>query len=323
MGDSAAQLAYECFVDEWLDKRDFVVVHTSGSTGKPKLINLLKSDMRRSARAFAMQFGLKPESILASALPISSIATKMAIVRHLEAGCRYVPLPVSNEFEIPCFVDVLSIGPSQACQFIRRPELRKQTGTLFIGGAPLHPEMLRSLTDAGYNVCLSYGMTETCSNVALSYGADGIYRANPGISFASDSRGCLVINAPDYSFSGTVTNDVVEIIDSRTFRWLGRYDNVVNSGGIKLYPEEIELMLTDYIASPFYITGRPHPLWGEALAVVVEGNDKDARAAAYALKRFPDGVRRPKSTVAVSRFQKTRTGKVIRILPETGNFFDV
>lgn len=323
MGNTRAQLDYDCFIAAWRDDKDYILSRTSGSTGTPKEIRLLKSDMVRSARTFAKQFGLDRRSTVASALPVSSIATKMAIVRHIVTGCKYVPLPASNEFELPCYIDVLSIGPSQANQFLKNAALRAMVGTLFIGGAALDAERHRALLDAGYAVCLSYGMTETCSNVALCRGTDGVFTANPDITFSLDCRGCLVISAPGYSFSSVITNDVVELIDNRNFRWLGRYDNVVNSGGIKLYPEQIEKLLVDYIHRPFYITGRQHPLWGEALTIVIEGSNEDAAEAAGALRSFSDGVRRPKSIAAVPRFEFTSTGKIKRVLPPDNCFINI
>ncbi|MDE6498401.1 MAG: AMP-binding protein [Muribaculaceae bacterium] len=323
MERSRAELDYHRFVAAWHDNNDFILSHTSGSTGAPKEIRLLKSDMERSARTFITQFGLERRSTVASALPISSVATKMAIVRHIIADCKYVPLPVCNVFDIPGYIDVLSIGPSQTHQFLSNAELRTKVGTLFVGGAPLDSERHRALIDAGYRVCLSYGMTETCSNVALCSDTDGIFIANQDISFTLDGRGCLVIIAPGYSFSGVVTNDVVELIDARRFKWLGRYDNVVNSGGIKLFPEQIEKLLDAYIDRPFYITRRPHSMWGEALAMVIEGSDEDAMRIAHSLRSFSDGVRRPKSIVAVTKFELTATGKIKRVLPKDGLFINI
>lgn len=323
MERSRAELDYLNFVDEWQSPLPYILSRTSGSTGTPKEIRLLKSDMWRSAQTAVEQFGLTAGSTIASALPVTSIATKMAIVRHLAAGCRYVPLPASNVFDIPCHIDLLSIGPSQTELFLQNPGLRHHVDTLFVGGAPLSQERMETLLSLGYNVCVSYGMTETCSNVALCRSSDGIFEANPGISFEADPRGCLVIVAPDYSFSGTVTNDVVDLLDERHFRWVGRYDNVINSGGLKLYPEKIEPLLADVIGRPFYIVGRPHPLWGEALAAVVEGYEGDAAAIVAALRGFSDGVHRPKSVAVVAEFERTPTGKIKRILPQDAIFHEV
>ncbi|MDE6269452.1 MAG: AMP-binding protein [Muribaculaceae bacterium] len=190
-------MEYTDFLKEWYSDTDFVVVHTSGSTGKPKEIRLPKVDMLRSARATVEYFELTSRSSVASLLPMSSIATRMAVVRSIVAGCRYIEMPVANDFIVYEHIDLLSVGPSQTDCLIQHPEFTKRIGAVMVGGAPLGATRREGLIKAGYRVWESYGMTETCSNVALRKIEDDMFHANEGISFSIDGRGCLFIHAPD------------------------------------------------------------------------------------------------------------------------------
>ena len=123
MDYTRSKMEYTDFIDEWNNGSEHITAHTSGSTGTPKPIHLLKSDMLRSANATIKRFGLDKNCVIASLLPISSIATKMAIVRSIAAGCRYINLHPSNDFEIPEHIDLLSVGPSQCDCLIAHPDM--------------------------------------------------------------------------------------------------------------------------------------------------------------------------------------------------------
>lgn len=312
MAVSCTSMEYEEFLKQWSDDREFVNVKTSGSTGTPKEIHLLKSDMIKSAEATVRRFGLNAHSVIASLLPMTSIATRMAVVRSIVAGCRYVDMKPSNNFVITEHIDLLSAGPTQADCLISNPEMASLVGAIMMGGAPLSPERREALLACGYDLWESYGMTETCSNVALRHGSDPLFTANPGISFSLDERDCLIIHASGYSFDGIVTNDVAALTSPTSFCWLGRADNVINSGGVKMYPEQIEKMLAPYMDMPFYITGVTDNKWGQAVALVVEGSEIELDMARAIVDRLPDRKTAPKHIFAEEAFQYTSTGKIIR-----------
>jgi O-succinylbenzoic acid--CoA ligase len=101
----------------------------------------------------------------------------------------------------------------------------------------------------------------------------------------------------------------VELLSSTGFRWLGRLDNVINSGGVKLHPEEIEAKLAQHLSGSFFVTSKPDDLLGSRLVLVIEGN-----------QHVPDmsilsGHQRPKEIIRLEKFERTETGKVKRILP--------
>lgn len=266
------------FLDEFLDpSTDFVKAYTSGSTGTPKEIRLAKSAMIESARATVRFFGLDAGSCLVSPLSADYIAGKMMIVRGLVAGAHTWMLPprrTSVLDEVPESVkriDLLPIVPAQIDSVMAWPR-RDIVRNIIIGGAPLAPDREAAVAAAGLTgVWATYGMTETCSHVALRHigGEDAdVYRAMPGITFSLDGRGCLCVG-------NLATNDLVELIDSRSFRWLGRIDNVINSGGLKLHPELLERRLAPHLPGvEFYLTSRPSELWGREMVMVVTGSPR-------------------------------------------------
>ncbi len=303
------------FLDEWHNASNTVEAHTSGSTGKPKRIELLKSDMRASAEATINYFGINRESILAIPLSADYIAGKMMAVRADMAGCRLLELPVSNTVSIDTSVDLLAVVPSQIPSLLEstRPTLVKN---LLIGGAPLSDDMESRIVAAGFNAYIGYGMTETCSHVALrKLGEDGSFKAMDGISFSTDSRGCLVIHSSQFSWKELVTNDMVELVSSQSFKWLGRADNVVISGGLKLHPELLEKEYARLIPGlpPFYLTGEANEKWGQCLVMVAE-NPSEGLLEQIRLM-LDDRRKAPQKIVAVEELPRTANGKVRRILP--------
>lgn len=304
------------FIRDWREASDYIVAHTSGSTGQPKEIRLLKSDMAASAKATNAFFGIDSRSVIGLPLSVDYIAGKMAVVRSLLAGCRLLEMPVSNELHIDSRVDLLSVVPSQVDSLLSVPA--DKVGAVIVGGAALSPSRRAALAATGIRAFASYGMTETCSHVALCDISDSsdVYRAMPGISFSVDDRDCLVIEAPAFSFSRLVTNDIVELVDASSFRWRGRYDNVINSGGIKYAAEELERLYSAFIERPFYVTAISDDKWGEVIAIVVEGDASAAGSMLTTLRHNVDHRRCPKKIIAVDSLTKTSNGKIKRIKPD-------
>ncbi len=286
--DAGYRLAVEDFIRQMADPSDHIVAHTSGSTGLPKDIRLLKRDMEVSALATNRRFGINNNSRLLCPLSANYIAGKMMIARAMAADCEVAFCKPSNNFwstpEVASYlndgiVDLVPVVPSQ-CGAL--PDLGGDTlnshparriRNIIIGGAaiPQTTEMALSKAALGETaVFATYGMTETCSHVALRSIGDNMFHAMPGISFSADERDCLKITAGDYSFRELQTNDIATVIAADRFIWRGRYDNVINSGGIKLFPEELEKKLEDVLPGRFYIKGTPDPKWGEAVTLVVE-----------------------------------------------------
>lgn len=304
------------FLEEWHSDSPTVVARTSGSTGTPKEIRLLKSDMEASARATNSFFGIGPDSELGLPLSVGYIAGKMMVVRSIVAGCRLRQFPVSNKLGVDSPVDLLSVVPSQVPSLLADRASAVNVANLLVGGAPLSPELERQIAVSGIQAYIGYGMTETCSHVALRRigSTEAAYRAMPGIRFSTDGRGCLVIYSDRFSWRTLTTNDVVDLTGPESFVWRGRADNVINSGGIKLHPEEIERRIGPFIGRPFYVVGHPSAKWGECVALVFEGSEAESGRIAdeIAALDLPRGWR-PAVIVAVPALPRTATGKLRRL----------
>ena len=309
--------AIDDFLREWHSPSDYIEAHTSGSTGAPKRIRLLKHDMLVSARATNRRFGISTSSVLALPLSIDYIAGKMMCVRAIEAGCTLLEMPVSNHIVVDRHVDLLAVVPSQVDSLLAQSDAHSLVGNLIVGGAPLDAVRAEALRCRGFRTYSTYGMTETCSHVALAdiSDPDAPFVAMPGISFELDSRSCLVVIAPEFSFRRLVTNDIVDLHDSHTFHWLGRADNVINSGGIKIPAEQLEHDLAPYINVPFYVVGCKDSRWGEVPVIVFEGSPDDVQAIIDTLRDVIDHRRCPRKAFAVKTLPRTPNGKLLRNPP--------
>ena len=121
-------------------------------------------------------------------------------------------------------------------------------------------------------------MTETITHIALrkinEKNAESWYTPLNGVETRLDERGCLVINSERIGVCRLVTNDRAELKKDGKFKILGRIDNVIISGGIKLIPEEIEKKLSGWIENDFYLSGLPDEKLGKRLVLYIEGDGK-------------------------------------------------
>lgn len=312
------------FLDEWFSPTDFVCGHTSGSTGSPKPLKLLKRDMEESARLTLDFFGITSRTTMLLCLSPDYIAGKMMIVRALLSGADLLVVqPSSQPFAtVDEPVDFAALVPAQVVESLRDDTQRARLariGSLIIGGAPLSPATETRLTELPVHAYATYGMTETVSHVALRRIGDPTmnYRALGRITFTVDDRGCLVIHTPHFALKQFVTNDVVSLVDERTFRWVGRYDHVINSGGVKIFPERVEQKIAALFTRRFFIAASADEKWGECVALAIEGDPLSAAAEEALLARIRVMVDRyevPRRIVYLPVFAETSSGKVIRRL---------
>jgi O-succinylbenzoic acid--CoA ligase len=315
--DSNLDNAISNFLNEWNDDLDYIVVNTSGSTGVPKQIKLSKDDMRTSAQATNAKFGINKDSFLLSPLSVDYIAGKMMIVRALEADCEAKMVKPSLEFSLDGFdrkISLLPIVPSQIDCLTANPEWKALVDTIIIGGGALSQTLRAQMVNIGYNAYATYGMTETCSHVAVqNIAVDTLFRAMPNITFDVDDDSCLMIKSPNYTWKCLTTNDVVELADDKSFKWIGRRDFVINTGGIKVYPEKIEQQLSAIIDKPFYVKGEPDEKWGSIVVLYIESaKEIDSKAMIELCKKHLPKYCTPKKVISVKSFNYTLSGKIKR-----------
>ena len=298
------------FILEWLNDNDYIIAHTSGSTGKPKEIQLAKNMLVASAKNTCAFFHLTTESKTLLCIPAAFIGGKMMLVRGFVSGMDVHTIKTTSsplEQINTCF-HFVALTPQQAMQSSN--EALEYFANVIIGGGEVNTALENKLHNVKCNCYSTYGMTETASHVALKHiGKQNYFEALPTISFTTDERNCLVIHAPKLLESPLVTNDVVELLSPTQFVWKGRFDNVINSGGIKIYPEEVEKKLHPFISQRFFIGKLPDEVLGEKVVLVIE-SDKELTIdfSSTTLTAYE----KPKQIIYTKKFIETESGKVKR-----------
>ena len=312
--DKDYRVAVGDFLVDWLSETDSVKVFTSGSTGKPKQIILQKEHMRNSALATGRFFNLQSGESALLCLSAAFIAGKMMLVRAMVLGLELVIVPPSNNplKDLKENFDFVAMVPLQVTSSLA---LLNRVKTLIIGGAPVAKELKEQLVVLNTNSFETYGMTETITHIAAKNLKDSnFFQVLPGVTIDKDQRGCLVVKAPKVSYEVIQTNDVVELKGSQMFKWLGRWDNVINSGGIKLIPEVIEEKLKPHIPNRFFLFGVKDERLGQKLCLLIEQESVVSKNLIEGIKQHSNLTKfeTPKSIYTLAKFVETDTGKVKR-----------
>ena len=300
------------FLLNWFDESDTLVLTTSGTTGPPKKITLPKQALVESAKATAQFFQLGAGISALLCMSVQFIAGKMMLVRALQLGWQLdVIFPQTKPLQkVDKGYDFAAMVPLQVANSIAKIH---QIKLLLIGGAPLSSALCTKLIDKGINAYESYGMTETVTHIAVKSVRDTYFTALPGVQFSVNINQCLCITAPRITQELLVTNDIVELINSTQFAFVGRLDNMINTGGVKVFPELIEIKLAHEIPHRFFIVGQPDVTWGEKVVLVIEADRYELPTEIFGeLGKFE----KPKEVLFYHPFQETASGKVIRILPD-------
>ena len=268
------------FLAEWNDEKDSVLVHTSGSTGQPKSLWVEKQRMLASACITCDFLRLKEGDTALLCLSPDYIAGKMMIVRALERGLQLISVEPDGHplKEVPGNVEITfaAMVPMQVYNSLQVPEERERLmgiKQLIIGGGAIDDDLAKAMKDFPHAVWSTYGMTETLSHIALrrlsGNEASDHYMPFDGVEVSVNADHCLVIHAPQVCPHPLVTNDLAELApDGRRFRIIGRRDNVICSGGIKIQIEEMERLLKPYIPAPFMVTKVKDEKFGEAVVLL-------------------------------------------------------
>ncbi|MBT1697394.1 AMP-binding protein [Fulvivirgaceae bacterium PWU4] len=317
------------FMREWLSGEETFTAQTSGSTGEPKVITFTREQMMASARLTAQALSLRPSYQALVCIDTRYIGGKMMLARSFVTGmkilavdpcaCPLQKIPVDTCVNFAAFVpyQVQSMLVSKHPHFLNNPDVA------IIGGAPLDEQTIGQLQGLLCRCYATYGMTETLSHIALRAlnGAvrDEQFHTLPGISLHKDERGCLVAEVP-FLKERVVTNDLVEITGHDRFQWLGRWDNVINSGGVKVIPEKVEAALEKIfseagITSRFFVHGIPDKTFGNKVVLVVEaaGHTQGLLEKIFPeiLARIP-AYERPREVLITENFSATGSGKINR-----------
>lgn len=232
------------FVKDWENGQQQFVFHTSGSTGHPKPITLTREQLAYSAQStLDFLFGQESPQGLLLCLRPQFIGGTQVIVRALLCGADLVVVEAqSNPLRhVSEPIDLASMVPVQLETVLREsPDELKKTKRVLIGGAALSPALQEKLKALGFGKFYqTFGMTETASHIALREVHEPVYRPMGDIQIKTNKDDKLLLKGTTTRHEWLNTNDLVELIDGG-FVWKGRADWVINSGGIKVHPEEIE-----------------------------------------------------------------------------------
>ena len=281
-------MTIEEFLAQWNDTSDVIEVHTSGSTGKPKRLLVEKRRMVNSARITCDFLGLKEGDSALLCMPLDYIAGKMVVVRSLVSHLHLISvMPASHPLkDITQPIDFAAMVPLQVYSSLQEPAERERLLSirhLIIGGGAIDDSLESQLQQFPNAVWSTYGMTETLSHIALrrisGENSSLWYSPLDGVDVSLSSDSCLEIYAPQVNPEKLHTNDIAELRTlpdgSKEFRILGRKDNVIDSGGIKIQAEEVERLLRPHLSCGFMITKVSDARLGEAVTLLVESDDVD------------------------------------------------
>ncbi|MCK5400295.1 MAG: AMP-binding protein [Flavobacteriaceae bacterium] len=300
------------FLLDWLDDNDYILVKTSGSTGNPKVISLKKQAMVNSAIATGNYFNLEPGSKTLHCLSTQFIAGKMMLVRAIILGLELdIVEPSLDPLEgVEKKYDFCAMVPMQLQNSLAKLDSIK---TLIVGGATVSQSLQEKVKDISTKVYATYGMTETVTHIAIKplnhFNEESYFRLLPEISISVDERDCLIVDAPRLNSKTIVTNDIVKLHSKTEFEVLGRFDNMINSGGIKLFPEQIEAKLAAKMSQRFFIASKKDKTLGDKLILVLEGKSNVINTDIF---NDLDTYEIPKHIYAVTHFKETSTGKILR-----------
>ncbi|MBK9147873.1 MAG: AMP-binding protein [Flavobacteriales bacterium] len=343
-GTNLTGFDYYCIVDKLREKRRtvwyrdvlYTLLHlvlrrgglpaaTSGTTGPPKRFTIPRRDLVMSARLTGAAFGLMPGDRVLHCLPCEFVAGKMMLVRAFALGLDIHLIDprgsVLGNLEAQDRFKFAAMVPLQLHRAIQedRARVERQFEMILLGGGPVSEAMMEDIRTIGVQVFLSYGSTETVTHVALRRlngpAPEDHFAALGECHFARDPRGCLVVYTPHLTTKQHVTNDLVELIDDTHFRWLGRIDNVILSGGKKIFPEQLEAKTAGVIPYPHYFSHVPDPVLGQALMLVLETELPQNEVLPEVMEKLMAVLHPhewPRRVQALRRIARTESGKVIR-----------
>ncbi len=328
------------FVKLWDGPDDFIEVKTSGSTGLPKLIRHKKEAMRQSATRTCDFLGLQPGMRALLCLSTRNIAGMMMVVRAFVRDLDLIVAPPNSHplryFDEPMTIDFCAMVPAQVYNSVKDDDERLKLfniRNIIIGGAPVSYALQHEISRMPGHVWATFGMTETMSHIAMKRlnGESPVedYRLLEGVTIETGKKGNLVINAPYLSDKSIVTNDLVEITGTDTFRWLGRADHVINSGGKKIFPESLEAKIAQAVSMIFgshnestqryFIAAVSHERLGDVPVLVVEHpapsdteKEENMSRLQHELSTILPRHEMPREIRYVAKFTETPTGKIIR-----------
>lgn len=316
--DESRRAEIEAFLNEWNSSNLTIESTSSGSTGTPKTIQIEKKFMLQSAKKTIDFLKLQKNDTAFLCLSTDTIAGKMMIVRSIVAELKLIVAPIASNSlsDYTGKVNFTAIVPLQLEYTLKTNPTRFQSITsVIVGGAPVSDKLMNELKTNQLTIFQTYGMTETISHVAMrkiGYQTDEYYHAMPGSSFSLGKESNLIIHSPDIGVDNLETTDFVELLSPTQFSWKGRIDFIINSGGKKIVPEEVEKSLSSLIEIPYFISSIEDDSFGQKLILVIEGTTSLGFTKTTFSAILPKH-QVPKEIIYLNKFIRTSSGKINRL----------
>ncbi|PJJ68051.1 AMP-binding protein [Chryseobacterium geocarposphaerae] len=315
------EIKIKSFLEEWFSDSETVKVQTSGSTGVPKIFDIEKKKMINSAEMTCNFLELEEGNTALICLPVEYISGKMMVVRSVIRKLKLIIVDPSTRpiEDLNEEIDFCAMTPLQVENSLGKLHLIKN---LIIGGAAVSESLKKKiyqtlrLSNSSTKIFETYGMSETLSHVGLKQiapNAEDFFTAFENVEISKDERGCLKIFAPKVNAEVLQTNDLVEIKDKNQFRFLGRMDNVINSGGAKIFPEQLEALIKKEIPNEAIFLGIADESLGQKLILIIEGKKSANLLEKISGISFEKNFHKPKEIIFIENIPRTPNGKVNRI----------
>ncbi len=312
------------FCREWLLGMDKFTRNSSGSTGTPKAISIQRAQMLASAAATAKVLKpMAPDIILLNLHP-ETIGGTMSLVRAMEwnLNLQVVP-PEGNPMRLLDGIHpftICSLVPLQLHDILQDPSSiakLNQFRVVLLGGAGIGQTLFEAIQELRPTVYHTYGMTETCSHIALRQlngpGKQERFYPLEGVKLSLADDQTLVIDAPMAIHPSLKTNDLARLYPDFGFEILGRLDRTLISGGVKMQLDELETLFSPLFPNlSFFLYGLEDARLGQKMVLVLESPPFSTSELEKKLKELAPPYKAPKAIIFAPRFERTSSGKTDR-----------
>ena len=320
------------------------VIATSGSTGRPKGVQLSAAALRASAASSLARIGAGPGQRWLCCLPVFHVAGLQVLVRSLLSGVAPLVSERVGPGEVAGAAGAhVSLVPTQLRRLLDAGAPLSELGTILLGGAAPAAGLVEEARAAGARVVITYGMSETCGGcvydglpldgVRAELGQDALIRIAGPVLFsgywpggdggslpggppgncgpAADAAGA---GAPAGAGGWFTTSDLGALDAEGRLIVRGRADDVINTGGEKVLPGEVESVLgTISGVRDVVVIGSADPEWGELVTAIVVPADPAAPPGLGVLRagardRLP-GYAAPRRLLLVPEIPLLASGK--------------
>ena len=307
------------FLEFWKSSKKETVVITSGSTGLSKKIKISKKQIENSAKSTISHFKIKEKSTFLICLPVKYIGGKMMLIRAIISKAKIILYkPSANPFiELNDNIDFIALTPLQLFNLAKNKKNFIKIKLAIIGGGEISNQLILELQNISTNCYQTYGMTETISHIAVrnlkNCNDKTPYKCLDNISIDTNQNNQLIINSEQLNLKNLLTNDIVEIINKREFIYLGRKDNIINSGGLKINPKMLENEIQKSLGSTnFYIDKIKNEKLGEEV-VLIALLDLNIDSLIKSINTIKDKNTRPKKVFFTDKFFHNENQKLDRV----------